>query len=50
MEPRSKPALSAAAQPWERPRLRRLGTVRDIAQKGDGIDQGNGQRGNLILS
>ena len=45
--PRSAPP---AKSQWDQPRLRRLGTVRDIAMRGDGDNQGNGRRGNNILS
>ena len=34
---------------WQPPRLRKIGTARDIAMQGAGTEQGNGRRG-IVLS
>ena len=52
MPPPDPSPLSDHPQPgrvWQKPELRRLGDIKDIAQQGGGSLQGNGRRG-LVLS
>ncbi len=39
-----------ASRNWQTPELRRLGTVRDIAQPGAAFDQGNSGKGVAVAS
>lgn len=39
-----------ASRKWQKPELRRLGTVRDIAQPGAAFDQGNSGKGVAVAS
>ena len=41
----SSPEPCPAPRAWHAPRLVRVGSVRDIAQQGINVVQGNGQRG-----